>query len=173
MKGAIALARKEMNVDQFGEEKWKQILNEAGIKREPLILPISNLDDSVVFSIIGAAEDVLGLSHQQVADAFGEYWVNTYSQKMYQTYYRGSNSAREFLLKMDAVHVSTTKTMSDAHPPRFEYDWAGPNDLIMTYRSKRNMIDLLVGLIKGVGVYYDEPLRVTKLSEDKVKIHFP
>ncbi len=43
----------------------------------------------------------------------------------------------------------------------------------MTYKSKRGLIDFLVGLIKGVGKYFKENLEVTKLGNNKVKIVFP
>jgi hypothetical protein len=43
----------------------------------------------------------------------------------------------------------------------------------MKYKSHRNLIDFLVGLIKGVGKFYKEDLKVTKLTNDKVEIVFP
>jgi len=43
----------------------------------------------------------------------------------------------------------------------------------MKYISKRGLIDFMVGLIKGVGKYYREDLKVTKLGNDRVKIVFP
>lgn len=63
---------------------------------------------------------VLGITLEQAAEAFSEYWVNVYAPKVYGIYYRGVNGARDFLLKMDEVHVKTTKTMENASPPRFE-----------------------------------------------------
>jgi hypothetical protein len=50
MKGIIVLALKEMVIEKFGIDKWKNELVKA-------------------------------------ADAFGDYWVNVYSQKMYRVYY--------------------------------------------------------------------------------------
>jgi len=46
-----------------------------------LILPTSDIDDQVVMNVIKSACDVLNLSLEQVADDFGDYWVNVYSQK--------------------------------------------------------------------------------------------
>jgi hypothetical protein len=43
----------------------------------------------------------------------------------------------------------------------------------MTYNSRRGLIDIMIGLIKGVGKYYKENLKVTKLGPDKVEIKFP
>jgi len=173
MKGSIVQAMKEMIVEKYGAQKWQEALVKAGINQEPLILPTSDIDDQVVMNVIKSACDVLNLSLEQVADAFGDYWVNVYSQKLYRIYYVGCNTSKDFLLKMDAVHVMVTKNIQNAHPPRFEYEWKDQKTLIMKYKSHRNLIDFLVGLIKGVGKFYKEDLKVTKLTNDKVEIVFP
>jgi hypothetical protein len=173
MKGSVVQAMKEMIVEKYGAQKWQEALVKAGINKEPLILPISDIDDQVVMNIIKSACDVLNLSLEQVADDFGDYWVNVYTQKIYRVHYLDCNTSKDFLLKMDSVHVMVTKNIPNAHPPRFEYEWKDEKTLIMKYKSHRNLIDFLVGMIKGVGKFYKEDLKVTKLSNDKVEIVFP
>ena len=56
---------------------------------------------------------------------------------------------------------------------RFDYEWQDEHTLIMHYKSHRGLIDFLIGLIKGVGKYYNEDLRVAKKSETAVEIVFP
>jgi hypothetical protein len=116
---------------------------------------------------------VLNISLVQAADAFGDYWSTVYAPKIYGAFYDTAKSAREFLLKMDDVHTIMTSTVSDAHPPRFEYEWKDDKTLIMKYKSRRGLIDFVVGLAKGVGKYYKEDLNATKLGDDRVKITFP
>ncbi len=173
MKGVIALCLKELVVSKFGQEKWQEALKKAGIDKEPMILPVSDVDDKVFMKILNAVCDVLGISLAQAADAFGDYMVNVFSQKMYRAYYTACKSAKDFLLKMDQVHVEATKKMAGARPPRFEYEWKDDKTLIMKYKSHRNLIDIMVGLIKGVGKYYKTDLKVSKLGPDKVQIVFP
>ena len=173
MKGVIVLALKGMMVDNYGEDKWKASLSKAGIEKEPIILPTSDVDDGTVLKVVGAVCDTLGISLQQAADAFGDYWINVYAQKMYNVYFEGVETAKDFLLKMDTVHLGSTKNIPNASPPRFEYEWKDDKTLIMHYRSKRNLVDFLVGLIKGVGKYYKEDLKVSKIGDYKVQIVFP
>ncbi len=173
MKGSVVIALKEMIVEKFGIDKWKKTLEKAGIDKEPLIGPLSNVDDQTVIKVIGASCETLNITMAQASDSFGEYWVTVYSQKLYKAYYIGVKTAKEFLLKMNTVHENTTKTVQDAHPPKFEYEWKNPKVLIMKYKSDRNLIDIMVGLIKGVGKLYKEDLKVNKLSDDKVEIIFP
>jgi hypothetical protein len=68
--------------------------------------------------------------------------------------------------------VAMTKSVPNASPPRFEYQWTDARTLVMIYRSERGLVDLVVGLAKGVGTYYGEPLEVTKLGPDRVQIVF-
>ena len=63
--------------------------------------------------------------------------------------------------------------MPNAKPPRFDYQWINENVLIMIYQSERGLIDFMVGLAKGVGNYFGESLKITKLSDTEIKIVFP
>jgi hypothetical protein len=172
MKGVIAIALKELVSSRFGEGKWCEALKNAGIENEPLILPVSDLDDALVLKVVDGVCTALDISMEQATDAFGDYWVSEYSQKTYKSVYRDCDTARDFLLKMDEVHVSMTQNMQGARPPRFEYQWENDETLVMTYRSHRGLIGFMIGLIKGVGKFYGEKLKVNRLSDEQVRISF-
>jgi len=172
MKGVIVNCLEKLVTEKFGKDKWKDALEKAGLDKWSRFLVTSDVDDDVALKIVDAVCQVLNLSLVQAADAFGDYWMNIYAPKIYAPYYRGASSAREFLLKMDSVHVIVTKRIPNAHPPRFEYEWKDDKTLIMSYKSSRDLIDFMVGLIKGVGRYFEGDLKVTKLRNNKVKIVF-
>jgi hypothetical protein len=171
MKGVIVDCLRGLVENKFGKEKWKEALELAGFP--PKFIPLSNQDipDEDVLKLVNAVCKVLNITLTQAADAFGDYWVNEYAVRIYRIYYK-PKTAKEFLLNMDKVHQQVTKTMKNASPPRFDYEWKDDKTLIMTYKSKRGLIDFLVGLIKGVGKYYKENLRVMKLGSNKVQIKF-
>ncbi|MCP5108302.1 MAG: hypothetical protein GY950_33255 [bacterium] len=173
MKGVIAVCLSELVKEKFGKDKWEAALEDAGLKKSTFFLPSANLEDAVVMKVIGSVCKVLNITLMQAADAFGDYWVNTYAPKVYKAYYRGKDNAKDFLLNMDAVHKTVTERIPDAKPPRFEYEWQGDKILIMKYISQRGLIDFLLGLVKGVGKYFNEKITVTKISNDKLKIVFP
>jgi hypothetical protein len=173
MKGAIALCLKELVVEKFGKEKWAEAMKNAGFATEPLITMISDMDDAAVMKVIGSVCSTLKITPLQAADAFGDYWVNVYAPKKYSSYYAGITSSKDMLMKMDKVHVVVTQSIVNAHPPRFEYQWTNDNTLVMTYKSSRGLIDIFVGLVKGVGRYYKENLKIRKLSPTDVEIVFP
>lgn len=57
--------------------------------------------------------------------------------------------------------------------PRFDYQWKDDRTLVMHYKSDRGLVDILVGLIKAVGRYYKEALKVKKLNEHEGEVLFP
>ena len=173
MKGVIVIALKELVVEKFGLNRWNEILKGAGIEKEPYMTVLSDIDDKIVLDVLKSLCRMLGMTSQQAADAFGEYWMTVYAPKHYQAYFLNVKNAKEFLLKMDQVHVSSTKTMKDARPPRFQYEWKDNRTLIMTYISKRGLMDIFEGLVKGVARYYKEDLKIRRVGTDKLEIVFP
>jgi hypothetical protein len=173
MKGTIAKCLAEMVTERFGKDRWENILQTSGLSPGFRFMATQDVDDDVVYKVVDSVCSILNLSLPQVADAFGDYWGTVYAPKIYGAFYETAKSAREFLLKMDDVHVTMTRMIPDARPPRFEYEWQDDKTLIMKYKSLRGLIDLVAGLAKGVGKYYKEDLRVTRLGSDRVKIVFP
>ncbi len=173
MKGAIVQCLGELVKTQFGENKWRESLEKAGMSSTSFFMPLQNIDDESVMKLIQSICNVTHITPVQAADAFGDYWVNVYAPKIYTVSYKGSRSAKEFLMKMDGVHEIVTRNMPNAHPPRFTYNWTDERTLTIDYKSHRGLIDIFIGLIKGVGKYYNEKLFVTKLGNDRVKVIFP
>ena len=172
MKGTIVKCLEELVVTQFGKDKWEQSLKDIGLSTSTIIWPMSDITDAQVMGLVEAVCKNLDITLVQAADAFGDYWVNVYSQKMYPLYYKRNATARDFLLDMDNVHVEMTRSMEKARPPRFDYEWKDDRTLIMHYKSHRSLVDFVVGLARGVGRYYKEDIQVTKLGPDKVQIVF-
>ncbi|HOP07090.1 MAG TPA: heme NO-binding domain-containing protein [candidate division Zixibacteria bacterium] len=172
MKGTIIKCLQDLVTDKYGQEEWKAAIEDAGLRRNTIFMPISDIDDESVLAIITAVCTRQKLSLAEISNIFGDYWVNVYSQVMYKQFFQRHSTARQFILAMDDVHVNMTRTMANARPPRFDYEWKDDCTLHMTYKSHRGLIDLMVGLIKGVGRYYGESLGVTLVSRNIVQIVF-
>ena len=172
MKGVIVNCLEELVRTKFGKGKWEEALEMSGIPKNSIFLPSQDIDDRTVMSVVKSVCSILEITINQVADAFGEYWMTGYAPRIYKTYFRGKNTAKEFLLSMDNVHDLTTDNMPNAQPPKFEFEWENDNNLVMKYTSQRSMMDFMVGLIKGVGKYYNEDLEISQLGSNRVRIVF-
>jgi hypothetical protein len=172
MQGTIVKCLAEMITEEFGQDKWDNVLERTGVRKDHIFLTTEDVDDQVVLKMIDSVCQVLKISQVQAADAFGDYWVNVYAPRIYHAYFDAAQSARDFLLRMDNVHQVMTQILPDARPPRFDYEWKDENTLIIKYHSHRGLIDFMVGLARGVGKYYEDNLVVTKLGNDRAEITF-
>jgi hypothetical protein len=172
MKGVIGLCLSKMMIEKFGQDKWHKALVKTGLSENTHFLATDDFDDSIVMKLINSVCEVLNISLNQAADAFGDYWVNCFAPEIYSAYYTNIKSAKDFLLNMDKVHMLTTKKIPNARPPRFEYEWKDDKTLIMKYKSSRKLIDFMIGLVKGVANYFKENIQITKLSNDMIQLVF-
>jgi len=172
MKGVILKALGEMVTTQFGAQKWKEVLVAAELPAQRLYLDVADVQDMEAIRVIESTCDVLGVTLEQAADAFGEHWVSVYSPRVYPGYYVDVKNAREFILKISEIHAQVTARMKNAKPPHFTYEWETEQVLLMTYSSHRGLLPIAVGLIKAVGKRYNEKLRVTTNGQT-MRIQFP
>ena len=172
MKGIIVQCLKETVLSKFGIDIWEKSLIEAGFKAGSIFSPASNIDDEVFKTLIRSLCKNLNTNCEKLTEEFGDHWVNDFSQKMYSHLYLKHKKAKDFLLDMGHIHVATTRNIENAHPPRFEYEWKDEYTLIMHYKSHRGLLNILIGLVKGVGKYYNEELTVEQQGSDKIEITF-
>ncbi|MCL2066365.1 MAG: heme NO-binding domain-containing protein [Treponema sp.] len=175
MKMQIIACLSELVKEKFGAEKWKEIVKRSGLdsfKNYNLYIRGMDIVDEKVFEIINNTCDVLKISKEQAADAFGEYWVCVYAPKHYKNYFSRFSTAREFIMGMDSVHEEVTRNIANARPPRFDIEKLDETRIKVRYKSERKMIDFYVSLAKGIGKYFKTPLEVKKLSEEYVEINF-
>ena len=172
MKGVIVKCLSELVKSDFGDMKWKEILQQSGEKPNMVIKAMSDIDDQTVFKLFENTCKVLNLSKQDACDAFGNYFVNTFAPKMYSVYYDKFKNAKAFIMGMDKVHETVTSILPNARPPRFTIEEVDENTIIVNYKSTRNMIDFYMGLAKGVGNYFKTPIGIKKLSEARVELTF-
>lgn len=171
MKGTIVNCLEELVVRDFGDEAWKQSLRLAQVPRSKIYSTFEDVPDDEVRSLMKAVAEAADLPLDGVMEAFGEYWSTVYAPRVYEAYYVGPKNARELLLRLDDIHVTMTKSIKSARPPRFRYEWRDEKHLIMHYQSPRGMVALMAGLVRGVGKYYGEYLNVSIVGNE-VHIRF-
>lgn len=171
MKGTIHKCTEKLVIEKFGLEKWEECLRSVGLEEDHVFMVNDDVDENVTMQLLRNAPAILGITNEQLYDAFGEYWVHVYALKVYPAYYEGVNSTKEFLLKLDNLHAEVTQNIENAKPPRFTYNWDTPNELVMNYSSSRGLVTLFMSLVKGLASFYKEAIEVSNV-ENKVIIKF-
>jgi hypothetical protein len=171
MKVIIACCLCEL-LETFGNEKWRDVMENAGLESKYALLAKEEVPDEDVYKLIEATCTVLGISMEQAAEAFGGYWMTVFAPKVYPSYLNRANSAKDFVVMLPGLHKYATENIPNAHPPRLELDWLDDDTLILTYNSHRPLIDLAIGLLKGVGAYYGDSLDVKGLEDNRIMIRF-
>jgi hypothetical protein len=172
MKGTIVKCMEELTIKRFGAEKWKESLAKAGMAPTRNFRTLEDLPDVEVMAVLKGMAAATSLSMDAVMEAFGEHWSSVYAPTLYGTYFAQATTARDLLLNLDKIHDIVTRTMKSARPPRFRYDWKGEKHLIMHYESSRGLVVLMPGLIRGVGTYYKQKLKVSLTGND-IHVEFP
>ena len=144
----------------------------VGLDEDHVFMINDDVDEKLTMDLLTKMPSVLGITFQQVCDAFGDYWVNAYVPKVYFGYIENYKTAKDFLLGMDTIHQQVTREVPNAHPPRFDYEEKGTDTLLMTYKSERGLVDLFISLVRGVGIYYKQELKITKHGDKLVEIQF-
>jgi roadblock/LC7 domain-containing protein len=167
----------ELVSEKFGKEKLDRILAASGLSDSKTYMRYFNgldFSDEKFVEMVHNLCKILNITGEQAADAFGQYWVCEYAPRQYPHYYKNIKSAEDFLMKLDSIHLDVTanspSNIEAARPPRFDVKRVDKNTLRIHYKSKRRMIDFYIGLVRGVGVYFNTPIEIQKLSEEEVDI---
>lgn len=164
MKGTIHKCAEKLIIEKFGVEKWEELLQAIGLDEFHTFLINDDVDEGLTRELFQKAPAILGITDQQLLDAFGEYWVHTYAPKVYPAYYEGVKSTKDFLLKLDTLHAEITDNIENARPPRFGYKWLDENTLQMDYSSSRGMLPLFISLAKGLQSYYKDEMKIESVD---------
>jgi len=164
MKGIINKGIQELVEMKFGTGAWEKVKSLAGCK-EPFFAITMDYPDEMTLVLVRAAADVSGLPVETVMIEYGKFIVPNTLKKNYPSYFAlAGSSPREFLLNMNRVHELATKSISNAVPPRFEYDELPDGRLLMHYHSERGLCAVLRGLILGVGILFGQELQISETA---------
>ena len=171
MKGTIVKCMEDLVTSKFGAVKWKECLTKAGLSERKMYSTLEDVPDEEIMALMKGIGQVAAMDMPHVMNAFGEHWATIYAPRVYKAYFDSAKSTRDFLLKLDDLHVAMTHSIKSAHPPRFTYEWQDDKHLVMHYQSARGLVALMPGLIAGLGKYYKDKTSV-RLAGNAVHVQF-
>lgn len=168
MYGLINNSLKGMILDRFGEEQWQQVLAASGVP-EDSFLTMRSYDDSITYSLAGAASEVLGAPVEDCLEMFGEYWVLETATKSYNMLLNAAGGDMiEFLGNMNALHDRITSTFLDYVPPEFFVEQQNGNHLIHYVSQREGLTPFVVGLLKGLAQRFECELTILSQTQRQV-----
>lgn len=160
MHGILFKGLKDFVVDTYDKPTWEQIRETAGV-REDRYLPTSAYPDEELVALVEAAVAVSGVDQPTLLRAFGRYLVPPLVD-MYGVYIDEEWTGLELI-----ENVETTIHRALRSGDSFEYEPPGiaatrldDDVVVITYGSSRGLCDVAVGLVNGIGEYYDESFDV-------------
>jgi len=169
MYGLINNSLKSMILEQFGEEQWQQVLSASGVP-EDSFLTMRSYDDSVTYSLAGAASEVLGAPVEACLEMFGEYWVLETASKSYGMLLNAAGQDMlEFLGNMNALHDRITSTFLNYMPPEFYVEEKDGLHLIHYVSQREGLTPFVVGLLKGLAKRFNTELTIISQTDKQVE----
>lgn len=164
MYGMVNKAVEELVVEKFGEAKWELIKAKAGIDVD-VFISNEGYPDKITYDLVRAATEVLGLTSDQILEAFGEWWILRTAREGYgELMNAGGKNVPEFLENLPTFHTRVTMIYPNLKPPRFDAVRVGERGIHLHYHTHRpGLTRFVVGLLHGIGRMFETPLTVQVL----------
>ena len=172
MKGIIIKCWGEFVTARFGKEKWEEIMESSGYSKYKIFVASEDMDDAKVEKGFLASSKILDISFKETVDLYGDYFINTYTQKLYPQFYRKNDTLKEALSDINDHHEKVSQMLGGARPPRLTCEWSDENKVTLHYKSHRNMFNFMLGILRGLCKYYNENPTIKIIGQDTVEIVF-
>lgn len=174
MKGTVVSSWVQSCRKLYGNEVVNNALKNFNLSSDHIFTPFEDVEDRVARGIVDHIGNQLGKTTKEIWNTMGEENIKTFS-KNYPGFFR-HDSAYQFLKSMNDVHVIVMKRFRGAKPPLLDVVPVSSHEILFTYRSKRGMIDYLIGLTQGAIKHFNENANVEimyqKEEETQLKLTF-
>lgn len=161
MKGIIFNLLEQFITENFGEEKYAQIIKQCNLKTtEPFVGPGTYPDEDMIEIVVNTSKE-LNITVPDALKGYGKFAFFKLAEK-FPFFVKPYQHPKAFLMSVeDIIHVEVRKFYKDAYTPQFIYTDTSPDTLTITYHSERKLYHLMEGLLDGVGEFYKVPIQQT------------
>lgn len=159
MKGVIFNITENFITDKFGEDKLDEILESCKLETTTPFVGPGTYPDSDLMQIVAKASEILKIEPGELVKQLGQYAFFKLAER-FPEYVTPYSHPKDFLKTVDGmIHVEVKKLYTDTQLPTFVYSEPSPNELTITYYSKRKLYAFMEGLINGVAEYFKHPIQ--------------
>jgi hypothetical protein len=164
--GMVNKAVRGFVLKHFDEEVWTRIHTRAGVDAD--FIAMQTYDDSVTYSLVGAAHEELKMDPKDILDGFGRYWVSDVAVASYADLMSKSGSSFvDFVKNLDHLHERIRVTFPGYQPPSFRIKELGPGELQLDYYSHREgLLDFVTGLLAGLAEHYETEIEISLVPDE-------
>lgn len=145
-------------VDAFGADTWDDLLEAAGL--DGAYTSLGNYDDADLGTIISAAVEALSMPRPDILRFVGREAFARLAAR-YPDYPSGLASSRDLLHRLDdVIHPQVLDLYPGAHPPAFDAVDRSADEMLLVYRSARQLCHLAEGLVTGAASAHGETVEV-------------
>lgn len=168
MKGTVVASWLTSGRRLFGNEVIDKTLERYNLKPDHIFSPLQDVDDKMAVGMVELIGQKVGKNTEQIWEIMGKENIKTFAE-FYPGFFRHEN-AYHFLKSMNDVHAIVMKRIKGATPPVLDLSPTDSHTALLVYRSRRQMGDYLMGLLKGVFEHFNEKVDVKLVSKSGSEI---
>jgi hypothetical protein len=162
MKGVVFNLLEEFIIANSDGDTYEEILDECTFVTDgPFVGPGTYPDEDLIM-LVGKTVEKLGISAPAALRAFGKGLFPKLAATLPHDMTDYPHPKPFLMIVHQIIHMEVRKLYEDVAPPLFEFGDPAPDKLVIRHQSKRQMYDLMDGLIDGVADHFECPIEFTR-----------
>ena len=162
MKGIIFNSLERFIITHYGEDTLDEIMENCSLDTQDPFVGPGTYPDQDFSKLIQSTIQQLGTSRKAFMVHFGQYTFDELKTR-HPNFLVKYDHPKAFLLTVESIiHVEVEKLYNGTYLPTFQYHSPSPQELTITYYSKRKMYDLMEGIINGVAEHFSIGIQQTR-----------
>ena len=158
MKGIFFTELLEMAEREYGSHTVEKVISSLDAGYHGVFNPHTDYSYKHFFDLIGLISLEVKLSPSDIAKNFGEYLFSRLVI-LFRPQFAGNSDIFQFLEQIDYfIHVKMQEKFPHDGIKGFKTERLDENTFIVSYRSKRELIDLAIGLFMGCQKFFSEDI---------------
>lgn len=165
MHGIIFQQLQQFVTKNYGAQQWAELLEAADLGRK-VYLPTQVYPDSEVVSLVVKASNATKKSVPEILEAFGEF-IAPSLLKIYSASIKSEWNTIDLLEHVEnTIHKAVRFADRNAAPPELGCERISTNKVVIDYTSKRNMVDVGIGIIKAIAKIKNEAINIKRTDSE-------